>query len=317
MSDKVLITGGLGYIGGRISKFLAKQGDFFLSLGTRQAGCARPDWLRRGDIIQHDLMSADSLTFACKGVKYIIHLAALNEIDSAANPEQALLINGYGTLKLLRAAENAGVERFIYFSTAHVYSAPLQGVITEKIVPKPVHPYAISHKTAEDFVLAAHAQKVVIGIVLRLSNSFGAPMNPSVNRWTLLVNDLCRQAVTTRKLVLKSSGSQKRDFIPISDVERAVYHFLNLSVDKCGDGLFNLGGELTLRIIDMARLIAERCHETLGFKPEIVSQKNSEPEISHSLDYRIDKIKCTGFELKGNTNAEIDSTLLFCRDMFC
>ena len=316
MNDIVLITGGLGYVGGRVTKYLVDNTDYKLRITTRQIAAQVPDWLRNIESIQVDLMSEEDLKSACAGVRHIIHLAALNEIESRTNPELALTINGLGSLNLLRTAEKAGVERFIYFSTAHIYGAPLQGNITEKNLPRPVHPYAITHRTAEDFVLAAHDRKTLTGIVLRLSNGFGVPTRPDVDRWTLLVNDLCRQAVTTRKLVLRSAGSQKRDFITLQDVSRAVSHFLTLSVDKCADGLFNLGGENSLRIIDMAMLISERCNKILGFKPEIIRPVPDRDDLKPELEYCIEKLKDTGFKLVKNVTEEIDATLLFCQKEF-
>lgn len=316
MNDIVLITGGLGYVGGRVAKYLSDNSNYKLRITTRQNTVRVPEWLRNIEIIQADLMSEEDLELACGGVRHIVHLAALNEIDSSTNPELALTVNGLGSLNLLRIAEKADVERFIYFSTAHVYGAPLQGIITEKSLPRAIHPYAITHRTAEDFVLAAHDRNALIGIVLRLSNGFGAPMRPDIDRWTLLVNDLCHQAVITRKLVLRSAGFQKRDFITLSDVSRAASHFLSLPVDQCGDGLFNLGGECSLRIIDMVELIAERCCEVLGFKPEITRPLPLSKETFPVLDYRIEKLKSTGFQLCKNINPEIDATLLFCQNEF-
>lgn len=312
----MLITGGLGYVGGRVSKYLADNTDYKLRVTTRQDDVNIPGFLRESEIANADLMSERDIRTACSGVRWVIHLASLNEIESYTNPESALLVNGLGSLNLLRAAEKAGVERFIYFSTAHVYGAPLQGIVTEETCPRPIHPYAITHRIAEDFVLAAHDRKILTGIVLRLSNGFGVPMRPDVNRWTLLVNDLCRQAVTTRKLVLRSAGLQRRDFVTLLDVSRAVSFFLNIPVEKCGNGLFNLGGEWPLRIIDMAEFIAKRCYEVLGFKPEIIRPLPIATETSSMLDYRIEKLKATGFALTKNVNAEIDATLLFCQNEF-
>lgn len=316
MSNLVLITGGLGYIGGRVARALTAHSEFSLRVSTHQPVHTLPDWIKRGSIITLDLLSQHDLVAACRGVRYVIHLAALNEIDSALKPEQALLINSLGTLKLLRAAERAGVERFIYFSTAHVYGAPLAGKITERTVPKPVHPYAITHRTAEDFVLAAHARKALIGIVLRLSNGVGSPAHAGVNRWTLVANDLCRQAVTTGKLTLKSPGLQWRDFIALSDVVRAVIHFLRLPASTCSDGLFNLGGENPMLIIELSKTIANRCAEVLGFTPPILRSEPVAGETSGFLDYRIDKLKATGFVLQGYLNDEIDATLRLCKQTF-
>jgi UDP-glucose 4-epimerase len=316
MMDKVLITGGSGYIGGRLVQALVKEPRFHLRLGTRQPLANRPLWPEAVEIVPFDLLSQDDLISACRGVRYVIHLAALNEIDSLANPEAALSINGLGTLKLLEAAQGAGVERFIYFSTAHVYGAPLVGIITEESLPRPNHPYAITHRVAEDFVLAAHDQKAIQGIALRLSNGFGAPASVSPNRWTLIVNDLCRQAMTTGKLVLKSSGLQWRDFITLSDVARSVQHLLNLPASACQDGLFNLGGECSLQIIDLAQRIAHRASRFLGFTPPIHRPESGPTETFQPLDYRVDKFKSTGFSLSRNIDEEIDATLHFCKEVF-
>lgn len=316
MTETVLITGGLGYLGGRISQFLTQNTDLHLRLGIYRKRNEVPEWLKNGSLVHVDLQSDSVLDLICKGVKSIVHLAALNEIDSADDPVKALAVNSGGTLKLLQAAERAGVERFIYFSTAHVYGAPLVGNITEHTLPKPVHPYAITHRTAEDFVLAAHYGKKLTGIVLRLSNGFGAPVTPDVNRWTLLVNDLCRQAVTNHKLVLRSSGLQLRDFITLGDVCRCVKHYLYLAPALCEDGMFNVGGKCTLSVWDMAQKIALRCKVTLDMS---VSTERKQPlpgELSDRLEYCVDKLYKTGFKIGGNADREIDSTLLFCRDIY-
>jgi UDP-glucose 4-epimerase len=314
--DNVLITGGSGYIGGRLIQALAEKPRFHLRLGTRQPSAHRATWPEAVEIVPLDLRSQDDLDSACRGVRHVIHLAALNEIDSLANPQAALSVNGLGSLKLLEAAQQAGVERFIYFSTAHVYGTPLAGVITEASLPRPNHPYAITHKVAEDFILAAHDRKAIQGLVLRLSNGFGAPASVSANRWTLIVNDLCRQAVTTGKLVLKSSGLQWRDFITLSDVVRSVQHFLNLPAAACQDGLFNLGGECALQIINLAQRIAERASKCLGFTPPIHRPEPGPTETFQPLEYRIDKLKSTGFTLRRNIDEEIDATLHFCQEVF-
>lgn len=316
MSDTVLITGGLGYVGGRVARFLAEHSDYRLKLGTRDADQVSPSWLRQGEITALDLLDDASLKNACKGVRHVVHFAALNEIDSAADPARALTVNGQGSLKLLQAAIAAGVERFIYFSTAHVYGAPLAGTLTEETLPRPQHPYAITHRTAEDFVLAARDKGEIQGIVLRLSNGFGAPERADVNRWTLLANDLCRQAVTTGKLVLRSSGVQLRDFVTLHDVARAVEHMLALAPEKCADGLFNIGGESPMPIIEVAERIASRCEQVLGVRPAIERPAPLPGESSLPLDYRIDKLKATGFELQAKIDEEIDATLELCRNAF-
>ena len=306
------MTGGMGYLGGRIILKLLEETQFELRVTTHKVKRTLPGRLKKDHVIPVDMMSEADLAAACRDIQSIIHLAALNETESGSNPEQALLVNSLGTLKLLRAAEKAGVKKLIYFSTIHVYGTPLTGRITEETLPRPIHPHPITHRTAEDFVLDAHGRKVLSGIVLRLSNAFGAPDYPDLERWTLVVNDLCRQAVTCRKMELHSSGLQRRDFITLEDVARAALHFLHLPAPQFGDGLFNLGGENSMRIIDMAELISSRCRKVLGFTPEIVKPEPKQNEPSEELNYCIDKLKATGFRLQGKIDEEIDQTLKFC-----
>jgi len=311
----MLIVGGLGYVGGRVAQILLDQPGLGLRLGLRRRPTSPPPWFPRVESVVLDVLG-DSLEPACRGVQAVINLAGTNEIDSAADPEQALRVNGLGTLRLLQAAQAAGVERFMYFSTAHVYGAPLSGAITEKSLARPVHPYAITHRVAEDFVLAARDRGLVGGLVLRLSNGFGAPAHPGVDRWTLVVNDLCRQAVLTGKLTLHTSGLQWRDFITLTDVGRAVSHFHQISDAAWGDGLFNLGAGRSLRILDMAQLIAQRCQQVLGYLPPIHRPEPAESEDHPALDYRIDKLQATGFQPRNEFAGEIDATLRFCRDQW-
>jgi UDP-glucose 4-epimerase len=316
MSDVVLITGGLGYVGGRLAQALEEQSSFSLRLGTRRPEQRPPSALKKSVLVPFDLEADDTVRTACQGVRYVIHLAALNEIDSLRSPEEAVNINTLGTLRVLHSAIAAGVERFIFFSTAHVYKAPLAGLITEETLPRPVHPYAITHKAAEDFVLAAHSQKAICGLVLRLANGFGAPLHPQVNRWTLLVNDLCRQAATSGKLKLQTPGTQERNFMTLSDIVQVVIHFLRLPPAEYGDGLFNVGSARSMTILEMANLIASRCAQVLNITPPILAPSPGPETRAEPLDYCIDKLNRVGFVPQDDYAAEIDATIGLCREAF-
>ncbi|MBP6621108.1 MAG: NAD-dependent epimerase/dehydratase [Alcaligenes sp.] len=314
MTISVLLTGGLGYLGGRIAQALV-AGGYRVHCGTRRAEMKAPDWLPEIQMVTLDWNSNESLIKACRGVDCIIHLAAMNEVESATDPVGALETNGVASLRLLEAAKSVGVRRFIYFSTAHVYGAPLHGNVDETTLPRPVHPYAITHKVAEDFVLAAHDRKQIEGVVIRLSNGFGAPVTPNVDRWTLLVNDLCRQAATRGELRLNSAGAQLRDFIPLADVARAVNHLLELDVEQLADGLFNLGGGKAMSILEMAERIAARWRALTGRDIAIV-RPAGDSLAPPAFRYHSDKLAATGFTLIGQVDREIDDTLQLCLRAF-
>ena len=308
---RVLITGGFGYLGGRIAVELSRDPGFIIILGSRKTQLA-PKWLPQAEIVALDVLEPKTLVNAVEGVHAVVHLAAMNASECAVDPDKAVLVNTLGTLNVLQTSIDAGVERFIYFSTAHVYGAPLIECITEATLPRPIHPYAITHCAAEKFVLAAHNQNKIVGIALRLSNGFGAPTHPDVDCWTLLVNDLCRQAVQTRKMVLRSNGLQQRDFISLMDVGRAVKHLISLPRGDCADGLFNLGGKASLSVWEMAQRVAQRCQIKLGFLPEIVRPEPRVNEQVEALQYNCDKLLESGYTLNGVIEEAIDETLLFC-----
>lgn len=314
MTRVILVTGGLGYLGGRISAGLRQMG-FNVFCGTRRERIERPAWAPDLHVRHLNWGSHESLVSACKGVDCIVHLASVNEIRSERDPINCLQENVNNIIRILDAAIASDVKRFIYFSTAHVYGNPLVGRIDEKTLPFPRHPYAISHRMAEDFVLAAHSRRQIDGIVIRLSNGFGYPLTNEIDRWTLLVNDLCRQLAEKNQMRLKGSGQQVRDFITITDIIRAVRHIIDRKDFSNEDGLFNLGGNTTLSVMEMAERIRERWGLLTGKFPKIITM-GEYAQCETTLDYRTDKILATGFEPIGNFEEELDGTLRFCRNSF-
>ena len=312
---RVLVTGGFGYLGGRLCQYLASQSNYQISLGTRQQSGSQP-WAPAAELVQIQWDSPQTLQKICIGFDSVIHLAGMNAQDCAADPSSAFEVNAVATGRLVAAAINSGVKRFLYFSTAHVYSSPLAGMLTEETCPVSLHPYATSHRAGEDLVRAAHQSGDIEGVVVRLSNAFGAPAHKDANCWMLLVNDLCRQAVTTRQLVLHTTGLQRRDFIPLSDVCRATEHLLNLSGHELGEGVFNLGGMWSPTVWEVASLIQERCKALLGIESSITRPTPESKEVSDKLDYRIDRLIKTGFQLNSDRVAELDNLLKLCEAEF-
>jgi UDP-glucose 4-epimerase len=308
---KILITGGFGYIGGRFTQHISKHQNCSVILATRSIEDI-PSWALNFQIQEINWNDNTQLKNLCVGVDIVVHLAGMNAHDCLDNPGAAFQFNGVTTAKLLNRAIQARVKRFIYLSTAHVYGNPLAGTLTEDSCLTNLHPYATSHRHGEMSVLSAKKKGRILGCVIRLSNAFGAPANKNVNCWMLLVNDLCRQAVSNRKIVLRSSGQQKRNFIGMHDVCRSIEHTMMLS-DNLGDnGLFNLG-DVEISVLDMARMVQSRCDAILGFKPELVTQEIKKNEDILDLNYRSDKFFSTGFKLKQKHEPEIDETLILCK----
>jgi len=309
--SRILITGGLGFVGGRLTKRLAENHEVIVSSRTIPA----PEILAaHGNVsfINHaDLLDAGRFP---KNVEWVIHLAALNEWDCVKYPSEAITVNIDQTRIILESSIKNKVEHFIYFSTAHIYGSPLQGNITEESLPCPAHPYAITHKAAEDYVLASDSHHKINPVVIRLSNSFGAPVLPTVNRWTLLANDLCRQAVEKGSMHLSSNGCQYRDFICLEDVENVIERMI--LIKKLKHKIYNLGSGISVRVIDLARLISKTAITVLKKNIPVHRPVDAVDTIEPKLDFSIGRLINEGFIISNDVNLELERLLQFCFDNF-
>ncbi len=287
-----------------------------MRIGTSRTSPIVPNVLQSAEIKVIDLNSIASLRAGVRGVTAIIHLAALNAGECAVDPERALFVNTLGTLKLIQTALDEGVDRVIYFSTAHVYGAPLRGKLDELSVTRPEHPYSITHRSAEDYILQASDAGRLQGTVLRLSNAVGPPVSADSNCWMLLTNDLSRQAVESNKLVLHSSRHQQRNFIAIGDVVGFVEQILESKNDQFTSQIVNLGGLKSFTTLEMAELIRDRCWAILRQRPTLVISDVVTDCNNERLDFRIDKARQLGFSPNINIESELDATLLMSRDHF-
>jgi UDP-glucose 4-epimerase len=314
LTMRILITGGFGFVGGRLAVHLAQAGHQII-LGTSHS-IDSPDWLPQAEVVKTAWDDAAALEHSCAGVDVIIHAAGMNAQDCAAEPEAALAFNGFATAKLVAAASRSSVKKFIYLSTAHVYASPLAGVITEETCPLNLHPYATSHLAGEQAVLNPHPRGELKSIVLRLSNAFGAPMHKDANCWMLLVNDLCKQAVQTRQLVLQSSGLQQRDFIGLTEVCCVAEKLVDSDQFKQMN-VFNVGAGVSQSVLAMAQLIQQRCTKVLGFLPELQHKRGGVDEQHPTLTYLTNNLNTLGISCNSlDDSVEIDRLLQFCQAVF-
>ncbi|MBO6518874.1 MAG: SDR family oxidoreductase [Rhodospirillales bacterium] len=308
----VVVTGGFGYVGGRVVQALMAAGQH-VRVSTRRQGDTVPQWARD----QHAagrLSWGRDLAALCVGADAILHLAAPNETEFADDPAAAVRRTVDLTRSALAAAGQAGVRQFIYFSTVHVYGK-LAGTIDETTPLDPQNGYADAHRQSEDLAAAA-AGDGMQSLILRLSNGFGAPADAGAGRWTLLVNDLCRQAVRDGTLTLSSSGQQWRDFIPLTDVAGAVSHFLGDGTPSTPVTVLNLSRGESMTVRRMAEIIRERARAIID--PEIGLSGPPPGDGPDEPPLQIDNhaLVATGFRPSTPAETEIDGMLNFCKATF-
>ena len=309
----ILITGGFGYIGGRLAKAISTNTKHRVILGSRKPKKI-PRQLPGVSSVLTQWDSPESLISIMHGIDVVIHASGMNAQDCENDPDMAFQVNGVATSNLLMAAIKQKVDRFIYLSTIHVYGSPLTGRITEDSPTKASHPYATSHKSGENAVLTESKKGNIKGVVVRLSNAFGPPVYNDVNCWTLLVNDLCKQAVNQQQLVLNSSGKQKRDFVSLTNVCSAIIHLTECDLDDVDSHLFNIGGNWAPSILEITEIFSKRYTGITGIPLKIKCNKDDNSSFVSVLDYSIEKLISTGFILSkdNSVNQELDDLIHFC-----
>lgn len=268
MTGPIAVTGAGGYVGGRVVQQLRSNGHTVLPLARRPVSWM-PD-ARLLDLAQSDVgVIADAL----EDHAAVVHLAGASEVSASRDPDGALAETVAATRRVGQAAAQAGIPTFVYLSTVHVYGAALErdSVVDELSLPAPRHPYAVARLASEHLAAAAGLDSLV---VLRLTNSVGAPVDPRVDRWTLVANDLCRRAAVGAPLRLTSSGRQWRDFVDLGDVCRSI---AGAAAGHVPPGVYNLGSGRPRTVLELAEVIAAVAAETGGSRPVIEAPPHTGP----------------------------------------
>jgi|APSaa5957512535_1039671.scaffolds.fasta_scaffold26952_4 UDP-glucose 4-epimerase len=311
---RVLVTGGFGYLGGRVARKLVEQGHQVV-LGSRRKRLAPDYYPHQAIVIQMNWDERASLEDACKDIDVVIHTAGMNAQECENNPKQALKINGENTEYLVKAAIKQRVKQFIYFSTAHVYASPLTGCFDERSPVINTHPYATSHLAGEKAIFNIPDTARIDARILRISNAFGAPINKKVNCWMLLVNDLCKQSVTKNKLVLNSDGELQIDFITITDLSIIIGEMI-IDITKGQRVIANIGTNVSYTIFEMAQMIQNCYFDLWKVDCQITKKKIAKNKDVEKLNYKTNYLHENNYSIKGDFKEEVKKLLHFCKDNF-
>jgi len=226
---KVLVTGGLGYLGSTLIRDLAKVPEVSsvrildnLSTSRYSSLFNLPDSVTY-EFIEGDIRRVKDLRVATKGVDTVIHLAAITDAPSTfAKQRLTRMVNHLGTRNVVRASVEAGVRRLIYPSTTSVYG-PTDGIAKEDCAPedyKPASPYASFKLAGEKEVLRSHDEDGLESVVLRFGTVYGH--GPGI-RYHTVVNKFVLQACLGKPLtVWKGALDQYRPYLHINDAMRAL-----------------------------------------------------------------------------------------------
>ena len=307
----ILLIGGLGYLGGRMTKYFSDIG-YRVLITTRKQETEFPNNIPvNTSVAEVDYKSDEQLIEAMKGIDTLIHLAGPDAHTNFEDPDILIKRHVGLTRRLFQSAQSNNVKNFIYFSTIHVYGKNLVGTVTEKTKTLPLYPFAIAHLEAEKMINGP--QKDIATTIIRCSNTFGTPYFENEKCWKLLVNNLCRSAFQNGKLVINSSGQSYRNFIAVDEVVRAIHHLLELNNEIKFNRIYNLGSSNTVRIIDISRRIQKELKDSFDYDcPIEIIKPSTDVTKVDSFIFSIKKIRQLGFSSE-IVDKEFLSLLNYCK----
>ena len=220
--NKILITGGAGFIGSNLAEYFINQGHQVTVLDNFATGFRHnienltndPNFI----LIEGDIRDLATCQKACEGQDYILHQAALGSVPRSINdPITSNEVNVSGFLNMLVAAREAKVKRFIYAASSSTYgdSAALPKV--EEVIGKPLSPYAITKYVNELYADVFSKTYGLECIGLRYFNVFGRRQTPD-GAYAAVIPKFVIQLMNHESPVINGTGDYSRDFTYIDNV---------------------------------------------------------------------------------------------------
>lgn len=294
----ILVTGGAGYVGSVLVPMLLKKGcavrvlDLFLYGDVFAVH-------KNLEIFRGDIRKSAVVGKAVHGVAGVIHLASIsNDPSFELDPRLGKAINYDATRKLIDAAKQAGVRRFIYASSSSVYGVKSEKSVTEDLPLEPLTDYSKYKALCEDYLLEKQSNGF-IPVVIRPATVCG--YSPRM-RLDLTVNILSISALVNRSMTV-FGGSQKRPNIHITDMCRAYMTLLEAAEGKIAGKIYNAGYQ-NYTIMQIARMVKRVLRDpgiTITVKPTNdtrsyhISSENIQRELGfapvHTIEDAIRDIK--------------------------
>ncbi len=279
MKQKVLVTGGAGYIGSvLVPKLIEKQYDVRV-LDLMIFGEEVLDPVKdKCEIIKGDIRNNETLKQSLSGINAVIHLAAIsNDPCSDLDPKLTKEVNYDAIISLVNISKELGVSRFIAASSSSVYGVKKEEEVTEDLSLEPLTLYSILKAESEKIMLEAKSENFS-PVCIRSATVCG--YSPR-QRLDVVVNILTAAAITKKEITV-FGGDQKRPNIHIDDITNLYVDLLEVPNEKISGQVFNYG-DTNYTINELANLVVE----VIGNNIKI----NQIPETNDPRSYSISSNK--------------------------
>lgn len=301
--QKVLVTGASGYLGSRICLHLANEGYAVTALCHSKIP-SEESWVKKMDKVLLGDVRDEQFVLEIAKYEYdiLVHLVSLDHHESKGNPIFVSSVNITPVWFLLDTFSQKGLKKFIYFSTAQVYGMLEDEVISESRQLFTQSPYGLTHQIGEVICDYYNRNLDIDCHVVRLSNSYGAPIFEENNCWWLVVNDLCRMAYTENRIVLQSDGSPLRDFIHGWDVCSGVQAIIETNEKH---PVYNLSSGVTLSILEIAHVVKKVFLQRFGLELPIELPMDTSKHVNVKTNtYKIDNTLICGIGFRPTWSLE-------------
>ncbi len=275
-NKKVIITGGLGFIGSHLVEKLNDDNEVFI---VDDESTGKIQNIQNVDFTKIDttLGSINSINLEeiFDGCDYVFHLAAKTSVpQSVKDPLSFNNTNINGTLKVLEAAKNAEIKKFVFSSSSAIYGESNIIPIPENASFNPLSPYAVTKVAGELYCNVFTEIYGLPTISLRYFNVFGPRQDPN-SPYAAVIPIFIQKILEDKRPVIYGDGEQTRDFVSVKNIVNANI----LAAESKETGAFNIGMGKGITINELFRIIKN----ITGKDIEPLYQNERKGEIKHSV----------------------------------
>jgi len=259
---KALVTGGAGFIGSNVVKYLLDQQWEVRVLDNLSSGYRCNLDNLDIEFLEGNVLDTDMVSKACEDRDVVFHLAAsVGRQRSINNPQLDSATNLIGTVNVLEGMRKCQIKRIVYSSSAAMFGELLTPSIDENHPQNADSPYGVSKLAAEKMILAYCGIYNITGICLRYFNIYG--VNQRFDMYGNVIPIFAKRIYANEPMTIYGDGEQTRDFVNVKDIARANYI---AAITEKGTGVYNLGSGEIITINELAEMMQKISGIRVGIK---------------------------------------------------